>query len=65
MSSWLADFTVEALAGVVGVFVGVWLALIVDRRRQEREQARADEVRDEQFLRARRHRPGQRRQKYE
>ncbi len=32
MSSWLVDFTVEALAGVVGVFVGVLLALIVDRR---------------------------------
>ena len=53
MSSWLADFTVEALAGVVGVFVGVWLALIVDRRRQEREETRADEIRDEQFKRAR------------
>lgn len=53
MSSWLADFTVEALAGVVGVFVGVWLALIVDRRRQEREETRADEARDEQFQRAR------------
>jgi hypothetical protein len=53
MSSWLADFTIEALAGVVGVFVGVWLALIVDRRRQEREETKADKVRDEQFQRAR------------
>lgn len=53
MSSWLADFTIEALAGVVGVFVGVWLALIVDRKRQEREETRAETVRDEQFMRAR------------
>jgi hypothetical protein len=53
MSSWLVDFTVEALAGVVGVFVGVLLALIVDRRRQAAVQLRAEQDRAEQFERAR------------
>ena len=27
MSEWLIDFWVQTLAGVVGVFLGVWLAL--------------------------------------
>jgi hypothetical protein len=53
MSSWLVDFTVEALAGVVGVFVGVLLALIVDRRRQAAVQLHAEQDRAEQFERAR------------
>jgi len=53
MSDWLVDFTVEALAGVVGVFVGVLLALIVDRRRQAREQRHNELDRAQQFERAR------------
>jgi hypothetical protein len=53
MNSWLVDFTVEALAGVVGVFVGVLLALIVDRRRQASEQLQTELDRAQQFERAR------------
>ena len=28
MSEWLVDFWVQTLAGVIGVFLGVWLALV-------------------------------------
>jgi hypothetical protein len=54
MSHWLVDFWVETLAGVVGVFVGVWLALVVDRRRQLRLAVERETERAEQFGRARR-----------
>lgn len=53
MSEWLADFTVEALAGIVGVFVGVLLALVVDRRRQSQKDKQGELEREEQFKRAR------------
>ena len=36
MSPWLVEFTVNTLAGIVGVFVGVWLALVTERRRDAR-----------------------------
>lgn len=54
MSSWQADFLVQTFAGIVGVFFGVWLALVVERRREARSQARRDQERSEQFERARR-----------
>ena len=53
MSPWLANFVVELLAGVIGVFLGVWLALVVDRRRQEHEKAQSEHERAQQFERAR------------
>jgi len=53
VSSWLPEFLRETLAGVVGVFVGVWLALITDRRRQVRENVQREQERAQQFERAR------------
>ena len=53
MTHWLVDFWVQTLAGVVGVFLGVWLALISDRRRQEREAAQRENERAQEFQRAR------------
>jgi hypothetical protein len=34
------EFVVQILSGVVAVFVGIWLALIVERRRREEDSAR-------------------------
>jgi hypothetical protein len=53
MSLWLGDFLVELLAGIIGVFVGVWLALIVDRRRQANETVQSEHERARQSERAR------------
>ncbi len=53
MTEWLVDFWVETLAGVIGVFLGVWLALVTDRRRQSRLTAEREKERAEQFARAR------------
>jgi len=53
MSAAFVDFIVESLAGMVGVFVGVWLALVMDHRQQAREEAKKEKERTEQFARAR------------
>jgi hypothetical protein len=53
MSPWLIDFAVEASAAVVGVFVGVWLALLTDRRRQAQVEIQRERERAQQFERAR------------
>ena len=53
MSLWLIDFWVQTLAGVIGVFLGVWLALVGDRRRQARQTAQLELERVQQFERAR------------
>jgi hypothetical protein len=53
MSAWLTDFAVETVAGIIGVFVGVLLALIVDRRRQSQKEEQDELGREEQFKRAR------------
>jgi hypothetical protein len=53
VSSTLVDFVVQALAGIVGVFVGVWLALIADRKRQARDEAVREAERAQQSERAR------------
>lgn len=53
MSEILVEFWVETLAGIVGVFVGVWLALITERRRQSRQDARKERERQQQYARAR------------
>lgn len=42
------DFVVQVLAGIVAVFVGIWLALIVERRRREQDAVERDaEIRAE------------------
>jgi hypothetical protein len=53
MSPWLVEFGVETMAGVVGVFVGVWLALVTDRRREARLETQREQERAQQFERAR------------
>ncbi len=53
MNIWLVDFAVQSLAGIIGVFVGVWLALVTERRREARNEADRDLERAEQFQRAR------------
>ena len=53
MNAWLADFTVETVAGIIGVFVGVLLALVVDRHRQSQKDIQGERDREEQFKRAR------------
>lgn len=47
-----ADFVVQALAGIVGVFVGVVLALIVERRRRDQDARLRDAELDKEFDRA-------------
>jgi hypothetical protein len=37
LTSLLSDFVVQTLSGVVAVFVGVWLALVVERRRRSED----------------------------
>ena len=53
MSPWLTEFLVNTLAGIVGVFVGVWFALIVDRKREARLESQREQERARQFERAR------------
>lgn len=53
MNPWLVEFVVNTIAGIVGVFVGVWLALITDRRRDARAESQREEERAQQFERAR------------
>jgi len=53
MNTWLVEFTVNTVAGIVGVFVGVWLALITDRKRESRIEKQREDERALQFERAR------------
>ena len=53
MSPLLTEFVVNTVAGIVGVFVGVWLALVTDRHREERLESQQDKERARQFKRAR------------
>ena len=53
MSPWLVEFTINTVAGIVGVFVGVWLALITDRKRESRIDKQREQERAIQFERAR------------
>jgi hypothetical protein len=48
----VVEFLVQTLAGIVGVFVGVWLALLADKRKRLQDQARLDDERFIQFERA-------------
>jgi hypothetical protein len=53
MNATMVEFWVQTLAGIVGVFLGVWLALVADRRRQSREETKIDLERQQQYARAR------------
>lgn len=53
MNPWLVEFVVNTVAGIVGVFAGVWLALITDRHREARVELQRDQERAQQFERAR------------
>jgi len=53
MNPWLVEFAVNTIPEFVGVFVGVWLALITDRHRESRAEAQRHQERAEQFKRAR------------
>jgi len=52
VSQAIIDFLVQALAGIVGVFVGVWLALIGEKRSRVRDQLERDQQVAVQFDRA-------------
>lgn len=52
MNPILVDFSVQALAGIVGVFVGVWLALVADRYKRRRDDRRREDEAVRQFERA-------------
>lgn len=49
MNSALVEFAVQSLAGIVGVFVGVWLALVADHRKRIRDDRRHEEELARQF----------------
>jgi hypothetical protein len=53
MNPWVVELVVNTVAGIVGVFVGVWLALITDRHRESRIQLQRDQELAQQFKRAR------------
>lgn len=53
MNTWLAEFLVNTVAGIVGVFAGVWLALITERHREARLATEREQERAQQFERAR------------
>jgi hypothetical protein len=53
MNQIFTDFVVQALAGIVGVFVGVWLALILERKRSMHEDTKTESGRQEEYARAR------------
>jgi hypothetical protein len=46
------DFVVQMLSGIVAVFVGIWLALIVERRRRSEDTAEREAAQMVEFERA-------------
>jgi hypothetical protein len=46
------SFAVQTLSGIVAVFVGIWLALVVERRRREEDTAERDAALMTEFDRA-------------
>lgn len=46
------SFVVQTLSGIVAVFVGIWLALVVERRRREEDTAERDAALMAEFDRA-------------
>lgn len=52
MAGEVVEFVIQALAGIVGVFFGVWLALVVEKRKRVSDQAERDQQVAIQFDRA-------------
>lgn len=52
LPEWVSSFFVQTLSGVVAVFVGIWLALIVERRRREEDSQARDAEQMREFDRA-------------
>jgi hypothetical protein len=52
MVQMVVEFLVQALAGILGVFVGVWLALVNEKRSRMRDQRERDQQVAMQFDRA-------------
>lgn len=46
------EFAVQAVAGILAVFVGIWLALIVERRRRTEDSAEHEAEQQREFDRA-------------
>ena len=53
MNSWLVELAVNTMGGIVGVFVGVWLALITDRHRESGAKKHREQELFLEFMRAR------------
>lgn len=53
MYPWLAEFALNTVAGIIGVFVGVWFALIADRKRETRVKKQRQQELALEFARAR------------
>src|SRR5512143_2346673 len=51
-AEWISSFVVQTLSGVVAVFVGVWLALVVERKRRAEDAATSDAEAMREFDRA-------------
>ncbi len=51
-TEWVSSFIVQTLSGVVAVFVGVWLALVVERKRRAEDTATTDAEAMREFDRA-------------
>jgi len=51
-AEWISSFVVQTLSGVVAVFVGVWLALVVERRRRVEDAETSDAEAMREFDRA-------------
>jgi hypothetical protein len=52
LPEWVTSFLVQTLSGVVAVFVGIWLALIVERRRRAEDSEARDAEQMREFDRA-------------
>jgi len=51
-AEWVSSFVIQTLSGVVAVFVGVWLALVVERRRRAEDSESSDAEAMREFDRA-------------
>lgn len=52
LPEWVTSFLVQTLSGVVAVFVGIWLALVVERRRRAEDSEERDAEQMREFDRA-------------
>ena len=52
LPEWVTSFLVQTLSGVVAVFVGIWLALVVERRRRAEDSVARDAEQMREYDRA-------------